>query len=111
MASTRLENVALASTLQKPDQSVTIDIDGTKAGLSAPLVVAETFPDLKIYESIEEFNANLPETVTLLRSRNGSNVYLIGTAHFSEESQKDVAGISQHISSLSTSLTGWIINF
>ena len=89
MASNKMENVVLASTHQKPvDQSVTIEIDSSKP--SQPLV-DDHFQDLKIYDSIEEFNANLPETVTLLQMPNSTNVYLVGTAHFSEESQRDVA--------------------
>ncbi|GIY15391.1 traB domain-containing protein [Caerostris darwini] len=34
---------------------------------------------------------NLPETVTVLETNMGSRVYLVGTAHFSLESQEDVA--------------------
>lgn len=34
-----------------------------------------------------------PETVTVLKASNGSVVYLIGTAHFSKESQEDVAQV------------------
>lgn len=92
MASTnRLENVVLASTLQKQtEQSVTIDVE-------APLIVPETFQDIKIYESIEEFNANLPDTVTLLKTPSGNNVYLVGTAHFSEASQRDVAFVIRNV--------------
>lgn len=96
MASTRLENVALASSIQKPADQVTIDIE-PKAGPSQPLIVVDHFQNLKIYESIEEFNKNLPDTVTLLRTPNGSNVYLVGTAHFSEESQKDVALVIRNV--------------
>ncbi|XP_035676589.1 traB domain-containing protein-like isoform X2 [Branchiostoma floridae] len=33
---------------------------------------------------------NLPETVTTLDTEDGGKVYVIGTAHFSEESQQDV---------------------
>lgn len=90
MASTnRLENVVLASTLQKQtEQSVTIDVE-------APLI--DTFQDIKIYESIEEFNANLPDTVTLLKTPSGNNVYLVGTAHFSEASQRDVAFVIRNV--------------
>ena len=31
--------------------------------------------------------ANLPETCTVLRTKNGGWVYVVGTAHFSHESQ------------------------
>lgn len=44
-------------------------------------------------DSIENFDANLPETVTLLRGPNNSKLYLIGTAHFSYESQDDVSRV------------------
>ena len=30
---------------------------------------------------------DLPETCTLLRTKNGGRVYVVGTAHFSHESQ------------------------
>lgn len=49
---------------------------------------------ITIYGSIEEFNNNLPETVNLLTTPNGNSVYLVGTAHFSEASQKDVSLVS-----------------
>lgn len=48
---------------------------------------------IKIYDSLEEFNKNLPETVTLLEAPNGSVCYLVGTAHFSEKSQDDVSQV------------------
>ncbi|CAH1980108.1 unnamed protein product [Acanthoscelides obtectus] len=41
--------------------------------------------------STRDFDNNLPETVTLLKHpTNGAKVYLVGTAHFSKESQEDV---------------------
>lgn len=40
------------------------------------------------------FDDNLPVTVTLLRTPTGGKVYLVGTAHFSLESQDDVAKVS-----------------
>jgi len=36
---------------------------------------------------------NLPETVTVLTAQNGGKLYLIGTAHFSVESQNDVSKV------------------
>lgn len=95
MASNRLENVVLASTIQKKSEHVTIDVETVRAGPSQPLI--DVFQDLKIYESIDEFNANLPDTVTLLKAPNGNNVYLIGTAHFSEASQRDVAFVIRNV--------------
>lgn len=47
--------------------------------------------NVKIYETIEEFHQNLPNTVDLLQTSHGSNVYVIGTAHFSLKSQDDVS--------------------
>ena len=38
-------------------------------------------------------NPDLPDTVTHLTTEEGANVYLIGTAHLSEESQQDVAKV------------------
>lgn len=93
MASNKLENVVIASTLQKSnDKSVTIEIDAASS-----LLVTDEFQDITIYDSIEEFNQNLPETVTLLKTPNGNSVYLVGTAHFSEESQKDVAFVIRNV--------------
>jgi pheromone shutdown protein TraB len=99
MASNRVENVVITSSTTPADieQSVTIDIDLNPKSTSQPLIVAENFQDLKIYDDIEEFNQHLPETVTLLKAPNGNNVYLIGTAHFSEASQKDVAFVIRNV--------------
>lgn len=44
--------------------------------------------------SVEHFDKNLPDTVQLLTTPNGSKVYLVGTAHFSLESQDDVSKVS-----------------
>lgn len=47
--------------------------------------------------TLEEFDKNLPETVTLLTGAYGSKVYIVGTAHFSEKSQNDVATVIQMV--------------
>ncbi|KAK4879232.1 hypothetical protein RN001_007378 [Aquatica leii] len=48
--------------------------------------------------SHDDFDRNLPETVTLLRNPNtGVKVYLVGTAHFSKESQDDVIKVIQTV--------------
>lgn len=49
------------------------------------------FTDLLV---VENFDEHLPSTVTLLRSPEGVKVYLVGTAHFSVESQDDVSKVS-----------------
>lgn len=51
----------------------------------------ESMRNLKIYDNIEDFDQNLPSTVTLLQNEFDSKVYIVGTAHFSLESQNDVS--------------------
>lgn len=53
--------------------------------------------EIKIYNTIEEFDANLPETVSILTTPFGSKVYLVGTAHFSQESQDDVSLVIRNV--------------
>ena len=53
--------------------------------------------EIKIYDSLEEFEKNLPPTVTVLDTPFGSKVYLVGTAHFSEDSQDDVSFVSSKL--------------
>jgi hypothetical protein len=38
-------------------------------------------------------DTKLPHTVSLLRTPDGGKVYLVGTAHFSVESQEDVSKV------------------
>lgn len=52
---------------------------------------------IHIYDDIDEFDRNLPPTVTLLRTVNGTKVYLVGTAHFSRASQTDVSVVIQNV--------------
>lgn len=42
---------------------------------------------------VESRVLTLPDTVAVLKGSNGSVVYLVGTAHFSKESQEDVAQV------------------
>ena len=46
-----------------------------------------------VYHRERDPNPQLPETVTVLDTDWGSKVYLVGTAHFSEESQRDVSQV------------------
>jgi hypothetical protein len=48
---------------------------------------------------------SLPDTVTLLEGTHGSKVYLVGTAHFSEKSQRDVEEVSQSLSQVNLILS------
>ena len=52
-------------------------------------------------EEVLKINANLllPNTVTELVASNGVKVYVVGTAHFSEQSQHDVIEVSSRTSS------------
>uniref|UniRef100_A0A182QP76 TraB n=1 Tax=Anopheles farauti TaxID=69004 RepID=A0A182QP76_9DIPT len=52
---------------------------------------------IPLYASLEEFDRNLPETVTLLTKPDGTKVYLVGTAHFSESSQRDVSLVMRNV--------------
>jgi len=47
----------------------------------------------------EDFSIDekLPETVTLLTTSDGGKLYLVGTAHFSVESQNDVSKVTNYI--------------
>jgi hypothetical protein len=76
MASTRLENVALASTLEKPIEQTAVDMGASDLVIHQTEqnpVTHDTFTDVKIYESIDEFHKNLPPTVTRLQAPNGNN--------------------------------------
>ncbi|RWS20030.1 traB domain-containing protein-like protein, partial [Leptotrombidium deliense] len=52
----------------------------------------DSFSDQEISYTLpkREENPTLPKTVTVLEGAFGSKVYLVGTSHFSLESQKDV---------------------
>uniref|UniRef100_A0A182IMJ6 TraB n=1 Tax=Anopheles atroparvus TaxID=41427 RepID=A0A182IMJ6_ANOAO len=52
---------------------------------------------IPLYATLEEFDRNLPETVTLLTTPGGAKVYLVGTAHFSESSQRDVSLVMRNV--------------
>lgn len=53
--------------------------------------------EIPIYDSLEEFDKHLPPTVTLLTNDFGSKVYIVGTAHFSKESQNDVSLVIRNV--------------
>ncbi|XP_037949120.1 traB domain-containing protein isoform X2 [Teleopsis dalmanni] len=57
----------------------------------------DTRKEIKLYESLDEFENNLPSTVTILNTPFGSKVYLVGTAHFSEDSQDDVSYVIRNV--------------
>lgn len=45
---------------------------------------------------------NLPSTVTELDTEDGSKVYVVGTAHFSDSSKKDVVKVNTKWNSFSS---------
>ncbi|XP_059610107.1 traB domain-containing protein [Phlebotomus argentipes] len=62
-----------------------------------PAMEPQRSTEIKIYSSLEEFDRNLPPTVNLLTTPHGSRVYLVGTAHYSEESQNDVSLVIRNV--------------
>lgn len=92
------------SLIHSSKQKLNIAIAEASAAESAsPAAVVEnilqpmTKREIKIYDCLEEFEKNLPPTVTVLDTPFGSKVYLVGTAHFSEDSQDDVSFVSSNI--------------
>ncbi|XP_017846656.1 traB domain-containing protein [Drosophila busckii] len=105
-ASGRKSDLLLQSSKQKLDISIAEASAAADAGNDKrlPLAVAvasndhpQTKREIKIYDSLDEFDQNLPSTVTLLNTPFGSKVYLVGTAHFSEESQDDVSLVIRNV--------------
>lgn len=79
------------------EASAAADGDGEKRDLVSVIDQPQTKREITIYDTIEEFEQNLPSTVTLLNTPFGSKVYLVGTAHFSEESQDDVSYVIRNV--------------
>merc|ERR1712226_922379 len=74
------------------DESDIEDDVTTQEDIDSPVKLA--LPSKK--RRLEDIH-NLPETCTLLRTKNGARVYVVGTAHFSHESQVDVATVIQTV--------------
>ncbi|KAF7987676.1 hypothetical protein HCN44_003539 [Aphidius gifuensis] len=71
------------------------DLDNNHDNINKKNKMIVTTQERREYDpTIDE---RLPDTVTLLRTPDGGKVYLIGTAHFSEESQNDVSMIIQAV--------------
>lgn len=58
------------------------------SNLDQSSVASETCSDPEVEQLMK-----LPNTVTQLTSKDGVKVFLVGTAHFSQESQEDVAKV------------------
>lgn len=50
---------------------------------------------------------DFPSTVTVLKGANGAMVYLVGTAHFSEESQDDVSKVCTNRAQIFKNFSYW----
>lgn len=81
------EDVENASNLSTGELS---DDDYSESEENADLDISDLYPLAQKWQ-FRAVNPDLPETVTVLESLNGGKVYLVGTAHFSLESQEDVA--------------------
>ncbi|XP_077486928.1 traB domain-containing protein isoform X2 [Amblyomma americanum] len=68
------------------------DSEGIGEGLELSHITGGAGHTLPVtVKRVRNANPELPETVTVLKTQEGSVVYLVGTAHFSLESQEDVA--------------------
>ncbi|XP_054897964.1 LOW QUALITY PROTEIN: traB domain-containing protein [Poeciliopsis prolifica] len=85
--------------MDKGDKSEVGSVGPTEnAGGDTPPCIAPGMADGETLEMLWQFRARLrqdspelPETVTRLTAPDGSILYLVGTAHFSEDSKNDVA--------------------
>lgn len=66
---------------------------GDEADLEEPNNVDFLFPSAVKWRFRSKTQFDLPETVTVLETSHGSKVFVVGTAHFSKESQEDVAAV------------------
>lgn len=57
------------------------------------VIVDELYPTAMKWRFRTNTEFDLPETVTVLETPQGSKVFVVGTAHFSKESQEDVAKV------------------
>lgn len=87
------ESLSNAEEVEEEEESVASglesDIEDNDSDLDTKITILPT--SLLAYDT--SIDKNLPDTVTLLTTPAGAKVYLIGTAHFSLESQEDVSKI------------------
>lgn len=89
-------NTSLYQTCGNITESKTATNNQPQSSSEANTCTADS-PRIKVYDSIDEFENNLPPTVVMLRNEVGSKVYLVGTAHFSRESQDDVSLVIRNV--------------
>ncbi|XP_072940261.1 traB domain-containing protein-like isoform X1 [Epargyreus clarus] len=90
---------AVAGTSDKPT-FINSTQQNTKERSSNPNSAVETNPESNVQdvaEQGEQAENSLPNTVTILDAPNGGKVYLVGTAHFSLESQEDVSKVIREV--------------
>lgn len=79
------------------DETTSIETPKKEAPVTPapPTVVVDAPPPAEpIPEKLREEEWDLPHTITKLESPSGGQIYLVGTAHFSKESQEDVAKVN-----------------
>lgn len=81
--------------LEETEDSEESSLEGSRVGAHVPSVILGR--SLDISDKLVNIDDNLPETVTLLTTPEGAKIYIVGTAHFSHESQEDVAKIIQAV--------------
>ncbi|XP_059483307.1 traB domain-containing protein-like isoform X3 [Neocloeon triangulifer] len=81
-------------TVEEKKLEDTYDADNPKIGIF-PRNVPVTPNATPETSSLTDSEWDLPHTVTRLESPSGGQVYLVGTAHFSKESQEDVSKVIQ----------------
>ncbi|XP_011495625.1 PREDICTED: traB domain-containing protein-like [Ceratosolen solmsi marchali] len=80
---------------QRDYQSIDLNVESQNKDSDSEDIASAEIPVMKqVDPSIDD---NLPSTVTLLRTPDGGKCYVVGTAHFSIESQNDVSRIIQAV--------------
>jgi len=92
--STMTNNVEVVSPDNSLLRSESDDYESDNSIEVSPKTPSPHLPDPLI---VENFDENLPSTVTLLTTPDGVKVYLVGTAHFSIESQDDVSTVIRNV--------------
>lgn len=85
------ENDSKPNDKNDDSQSSEYSDSGDEADLEEPNNVDHMFPSAMKWRFRSTSQFDLPETVTVLETSHGSKVFVVGTAHFSKESQEDVS--------------------
>lgn len=86
------DNNSKSNDQNNESQSSELSESGEEADLEDDAVIIdELYPSAMKWRLRADTEFDLPETVTVLETSFGSKVFVVGTAHFSKESQEDVA--------------------